>query len=88
MESSPMTTESLGDPVDETLVLVKTEKGIEALQIRSRDLPQRLRTVLVLVDGHQAVGTLVARFGGLSDIQAALQELLERGLIGRANPSH
>jgi hypothetical protein len=88
MESSPTTTESHGDPVDETLVLAKTEKGIEALQNRDRDLPQRLRTVLVLVDGRQAVGALVARFGALSDIQAALQELLERGLIGRAKPSN
>jgi len=83
-----MTTESHGDPVDETLVLVKTEKGSEALQIRSRGLPQRWRTVLVLVDGRQAVGALVARFGALSDIQAALQDLLERGLIGRANPGN
>ena len=87
MESNP-TSESRAHLVEGTLVLTKTEKGIEALQNRSRELPQRLRTVLVLVDGRQSIGTLVERFGALSDIQAALQELVERGLIGRADPNN
>jgi hypothetical protein len=86
MESRP-TTESQAQLVDRNLVLSKTEKGITALQNRSRDFPQRLRTVLVLVDGHQDASTLIERFGALTDIQSALQELLERGLIGHADQS-
>lgn len=75
------------DPsLDRTLVLTKTEKGIEALQRRSDGLSQRLRTILVLVDGRQSVDRLIARFGALEGMQAALQQLLEQGFIAPGNP--
>ena len=72
--------------VDRKLVLTKTERGIEALQRRSPELSQRLRAILVLVDGRQSVATLIARFGALNGMQAALHQLLEQGLIAPANP--
>ena len=72
--------------MDRKLVLTKTEKGIEALQRRSADLSQRLRAVLVLVDGRQSAATLIERFSALNGMQAALQQLLEQGLIAPASP--
>jgi hypothetical protein len=72
--------------LDRTLVLTKTEKGLEALQRRSDGLPQRLRTILVLVDGRQSVDRLIARFGALDGMEPALQQLLEQGFIATGNP--
>jgi hypothetical protein len=49
--------------MDRTMVLAKTDKGIEELRDRMHGLPQRLRSVLVVVDGRQSVGALLDRFG-------------------------
>jgi len=71
--------------MDRTIVLVKTDKGIEELQDRRYDLPQRLRSALVVVDGHQSVGTLLERFGEVSGVRVALARLLDQGFVAVNN---
>jgi hypothetical protein len=69
--------------MDRDLVFRKTEKGADAIAVRGVELPQRLRTILVLVDGKQTVGMLLDRFGGLSGLRAALEQLPDLGFIER-----
>ena len=59
----------------------KTSQGIDEVRTRARKLPQRLRTVLILVDGASTLGELqiaAQRMGAPAD---ALQSLLELGLV-------
>lgn len=62
----------------------KTAAGREELQHRSADLPQRVRAILIMVDGARSVGELRAameRGGAPAD---ALDMLVQRNLIARA----
>ena len=45
-----------------TLVYVKTPKGIEEISKRSYGLPQRARLVLIMMDGKCTYGEILARF--------------------------
>jgi hypothetical protein len=67
--------------MDAALILAKTEKGQEELQSRRHGLSQRLRTVLVMVDGRMSVGVLLTRLNGLSGVQAALAQLVTDGFL-------
>lgn len=54
-------------------VLIKTKLGRSAIAERDPALPQRLRPVLIMVDGKRSVGELVkvaAHLGGLDALQA------------------
>lgn len=62
-------------------VLVKTAAGLAEIANRSRRVPNRLRTVLILVDGRSSVGHLSESAGALGNIREALAELRELGLI-------
>ena len=62
-------------------ILVKTLRGVEALRTRSAGLPQRLRTVLILVDGSRSAGALRAAAGGVGAAPDCLKTLLEQGLV-------
>jgi hypothetical protein len=67
--------------MDRTMVLAKTDKGIEELRDRMHGLPQRLRSVLVVVDGRQSVGALLDRFGEVSGVPVTLARLLDQGFV-------
>jgi hypothetical protein len=73
--------------MDPTIVLAKTDKGIEELRDRRYGLPQRLRSVLVVVDGRQSVGALLGRFGEVSGVRVALARLLDQGFVAVSNPN-
>lgn len=69
----------------ESLVLKKTEKGLEALRTRDPALPKRLRAAFILFDGHKSVAqvmpllpaALALEWGDISSmLQAGWLELL------------
>jgi hypothetical protein len=60
-------------------VFRKTPQGQAELAQRRGDLPPRMRSVLVMVNGIDAAARLMERLGG--DVLATLEALLQRGLI-------
>ena len=66
-------------------ILAKTAVGVDEIATRSRRIPPRLRTVLILVDGRQSVQTLAESAAALGDIRQALAELHEQGLVVLVN---
>jgi primosomal protein N' len=67
--------------VDLKSVLSKTEKGREEVETRKYKLDQRLRAVLITVNGKLTVGELARQFSQTSDILAQLDKLLREGFV-------
>ena len=65
-------------------VLNKTDAGRDEIQQRSRKLPNALRSILLLVDGHRSVGQLHDVITGLHAPADALEQLIAMGLISEA----
>jgi pyruvate/2-oxoglutarate dehydrogenase complex dihydrolipoamide acyltransferase (E2) component len=72
-------------------VLAKTAKGLEEIKARTHGLPQKLRSILIMVDGAATAGELIGKFGGIPEVEAALDGLLKEGFVeikgGRAAPA-
>lgn len=64
-----------------TSIYDKTDKGREEIATRRFQLAPRLRTLLVLVDGHRSEEELLRNVAGIGLTENALQELLEQGYI-------
>lgn len=64
------------------LIYDKTDKGREEISTRKYQLPSRLRTLLVMVDGKQTVPDLLKKVAGLGLDAKSIQDLLDQGLIG------
>jgi hypothetical protein len=62
----------------------KTEAGRDEIRLRSRRLPNALRSILLLVDGQRTVGQLRGVIVGLHAPADALEQLVGMGLIGDA----
>ena len=79
-------------------ILVKTPKGVDEIQTRAYQLPQKKRYLLILVDGHSTLEALVSKFPTLGDIRQTLLELVNEGFLeirggiaaatAPANPDH
>lgn len=67
--------------VDRTDIVVKTAAGIAEIKTRSRKLSQRLRTVLILIDGRLNVNEVQQRAAGLGLPDGFLESLARDGLI-------
>jgi hypothetical protein len=67
--------------MDRTAVLAKTAKGAEELKSRSHGLAQKLRSLLIMIDGTSTAGDLIAKFGGIPDVEAGLQALADQGFV-------
>lgn len=73
----------------DSLVLKKTDKGLEALRTRDPALPKRLRTAFILFDGQKSVAQVLRLLPGapngiaLSDIT----DMLQSGWLVLLNPS-
>lgn len=67
--------------MDRRIVFAKTRRGEHELATRSFGLRQRLRTVLILVDGTSTVANLQRKCAGLGDIAPTLKSLAEGGYI-------
>ncbi len=60
----------------------KTVAGTnEVIHREATDLPQRVRTLLVMVDGKTTVEALVTRLAGLQVTEASFQLLIDRKLV-------
>jgi hypothetical protein len=59
----------------------KTEKGREEIATRKNQLPARLRTLLVMIDGRHPLETVLSKLGGLGLSGASIDELYEQGYI-------
>jgi len=64
-----------------TSIYDKTAKGREEIATRKHQLASRLRTLLVLVDGHKSEEELLRSVAGLGLNEHALQELVAQGFI-------
>jgi hypothetical protein len=62
-------------------VYQKTPAGAEELQARKLGLTQRLRSVLIMVDGKSTASSVALRTGDLDKGYAAIEELIRQGLV-------
>ena len=62
-------------------VLSKTDKGREEIETCKYKLDQRLRAVLITVNGKLTAGELVRQFSQATDINAQLEKLLREGFV-------
>lgn len=62
-------------------VLVKTSKGRDEIKTRSLNLSQHERNLLIATDGQKTCGTLSQLYSKIPDVNALLQDLLDKGLI-------
>ena len=67
--------------MDPKTVLSKTDKGREEIETRKYKLEQRLRAVLITVNGKLTAGELASQFSQASDINAQLEKLLREGFV-------
>jgi hypothetical protein len=68
---------------DPGIVYDKTDKGIEEIQTRKYNLSQKLRTLLIVVDGKKTQGAILNQFSTLEGAAAALEELEQKGFIAK-----
>jgi hypothetical protein len=67
--------------MDESTKYVKTAKGIDEVERRSRTLPMKLRTMLILIDGSKTVRELVRAAAAISAPADFIQVLESGGFI-------
>lgn len=70
--------------MDLRVVLQKTEKGIEEIKTRAQRLEQRLRTLLIVVNGKMTGADLVRQFEPIGDVQPMLERLIAEGIVREA----
>ena len=73
--------------MDKNTLLVKTDKGRDAMARRAPELGPRLRSMLILVDGKRNVAELDKLGAGLGGGAALLEQLLEHGWIAPHDPN-
>jgi hypothetical protein len=73
--------------MSESDVFFKTAAGAEALKQRSSDLPARLRTVLIMVDGVRTVAQLRQAAAALGAPDDFLNVLQQQGWVGLPAPA-
>jgi hypothetical protein len=71
------------DQSESWVVYEKTIAGAEEIQTRKHNLPQTLRTLLIVVDGKKTAGAILNQFSLLKGAAPALAALEEKGLIAR-----
>lgn len=67
--------------MDKNTLLVKTEKGRDAMARRAPELVPRLRSLLILVDGKRSVSELDKLGAGLGGGAELLQQLIAQGWV-------
>jgi hypothetical protein len=67
--------------MDKAAVLAKTAKGAEEIKSRAHGLAQKMRSLLIMVDGASTAGDILARFGGIPDVEAGLEALVAQGFV-------
>jgi len=67
--------------------VVRTERGIAVVQRDPRELPRRLRLLLLSIDGGQTVQVYLQTLKGFGDVAELLRELLVLGLVRLSAPT-
>lgn len=67
-------------------VLTKTGKGVEEIETRKHRLEQKLRTLLIVVNGKVTGADLVKQFEQIGNVRPGLERLLAGGFIAPASP--
>lgn len=67
--------------MDELSVFMKTEMAAEEIKNRTYKLSQKIRSLLIMIDGKKPVGDLIEIAGGLGDVPVILTELENQGFI-------
>jgi hypothetical protein len=65
-------------------VLHKTEKGVEEIKTRTQGLDQRLRALLIVVNGKATGADLVKQFERIGNVQPMLERLVADGFLREA----
>lgn len=65
-------------------VLQKTEKGVEEIKTRAHKLEQRLRMLLIVVNGKATGAELARQFATVGDITPLLEQLIAQGYVREA----
>ncbi|HEU4645471.1 MAG TPA: hypothetical protein VFS80_07890 [Burkholderiales bacterium] len=65
-------------------VLHKTEKGVAEVQTRQHKLEQKLRNLLIVVNGKATAAELVKQFEQIGDVAPLLEQLLAGEFIREA----
>lgn len=67
--------------MDSSAVLAKTRKGMDELAHRSGSMPQKLRSMLILVDGKTRYGDLLSKCSFIQECSEHLTWLLQNGFL-------
>ncbi len=67
---------------------VRSPRGNEMIRRDPRELPRRLRGLLLAINGQQTVGAYVHTLAGFGDVLALMNELLQLGLIELRSRGH
>lgn len=67
--------------MDREDVYIKTEKGAEEIQSRTYKLAQKMRSLLIMIDGTKSIGGLMDSATALGDVGSMLVALEEQGFI-------
>lgn len=65
-------------------VLHKTDKGVAEVQTRQHKLEQKLRNLLIVVNGKATAAELVKQFEQIGDVVPLLEQLLAGEFIREA----
>lgn len=68
-------------------VLSKTGKGVEEIQTRQYNLEQKLRAILIVVNGKATAAELVKKFELLGDVTPMIERLIAEGFVAPAAPA-
>ncbi len=72
--------------MDTSLILVKTDKGVEEIRTRSFGLPQTLRALLIMADGSISMSNLLQRTAQLPLAQENIEWLVSEGFVESVRP--
>ena len=70
--------------MSDAVILIKTAAGTEEVKARSRKLPPRMRTMLIMADGQLSTGQLRKAAVALGAPEDCLEFLIQHGLIAPA----
>ena len=74
----------------QSLILKKTDKGMEALRARDPSLPHRMRPAFIMFDGQKSIEQVMAlapSAGGQLQVLEDIKQLLQQGLLELLRPS-
>ena len=67
--------------MDGSAVLSKTAKGVDEVTRHAHGLPNRLRSLLIMVNGQATADALIAKVGEAAEAKSSLQYLIDRGFV-------